>query len=177
MSPHGLAAEFQSRPNRQLSLCQVTLDCNMGGEARKKKTNGELKMENGKWKTEHQLPTFHTARPSLTRSPQRICDRASLPTSDFRLLASGLWPSVPSTKCPMPRVFVANPFRSRWDKTRNRSTAMSYGDRAKGTKRMCPNRVGLFPKDALRTLGFLSSKKASAPRGAHGFAERMERSE
>jgi hypothetical protein len=76
-----------------------------------------------------------------------------LPTSDFRLLASG--PLSLRPNAPMPRVFFHGAFSSRWDKTRNRSTAITYGDGAKGTKRMCPKRVGLFLKHTRQMLGFL----------------------
>jgi hypothetical protein len=202
MLPHGLAAELQTRPNRQLSLFEVTLDSNMGGEARKKKTNGEWKMwytrrggENGEWRMENGTSTaqlshgaalanaFATAnlrsgfpsdlRPRLRRErgKKRVVRRTAkpieptsdFPTSDLRTLS--LRPNAP-----MPRVFFCDAFSSRGNKNRNRSTAASYGDGAKGAKRMCPKRVGLFLKDTLKTLGFLGSKNACAPRGAHGCA-------
>jgi hypothetical protein len=142
--------------------------------------NGELKMwytrrggENGELKTEHQLPTEELSRGAALAYASG-CDLRP-PTSDF--CPSGLWPLAlrplasntgrltpgRSPYCPkVPRFFFREPFRSRGDKTRNRSTAMSYGDGAKGTKRMCPKRVGLFLKHTLKTLGFLRWKNACA---------------
>jgi hypothetical protein len=160
MSPHGLASELQSPPNRRLSLCQVTLDSQwLRREYRKVKVVS--RPAKGK-------PAELRPRLRRERGKERVVRRKAKPIgpADARPLA--LLPQCPA-------FFFREAFSSRWDKTRNRSTAASYGDGAKGTKLMCPNRVGLFPKHTLKTLGFLRWKNACAPRGAHGCAEREER--
>jgi hypothetical protein len=120
MLPHALAAELQTRPNRQLSLFEVTLDSNMGGEARKKKTNGEWKMwytrrggENGEWRMENGTSTAQLSHGAALANAFATANlRSGFP---FRPPTSGLCPSDQMPQCPA--FFFAMPFRVEGTKT------------------------------------------------------------